>query len=157
MLLDDIADASDAVRVAERLRAALEKPFDVEGHQVFTSATVGIAVSTTGYRSAGRDPARRDDRAASRQGETTTSCELFDPAMRDRAVARLQLETDLRNGVEDEAFVVHYQPIVSLETGRIAGFEALVRWRHPTRGLVQPDGVHPGRGRHRDDRARSAA
>jgi len=138
VLVDDIADASDAVRVAERLRSTLEKPFNIEGHQLFTSATVGIAVSTTGYRSAEeilRDATTALHRA---QVETTTSCELFDPGMRDRAVARLQLETDLRNGVKDEAFVVHYQPIISLETGRIAGFEALVRWRHPTRGLVAP-------------------
>jgi EAL domain-containing protein (putative c-di-GMP-specific phosphodiesterase class I) len=58
--------------------------------------------------------------------------------MRDRAVARLQLETDLRNGIEQNAFVVHYQPIISLASGRITGFEALVRWRHPMRGLLQP-------------------
>jgi EAL domain-containing protein (putative c-di-GMP-specific phosphodiesterase class I) len=68
----------------------------------------------------------------------TVGCELFDSGMRDRAVARLQLETDLRNGISDNAFVVHYQPIVSLETGRISGFEALVRWNHPRRGLVGP-------------------
>ena len=124
--------------MAERLRRALEKPFDIEGHQLFTSATVGIAISTTGYRCPEeilRDATTALHRA---QVETTTSCELFDPAMRDRAVARLQLETDLRNGIEQNAFVVHYQPIISLASGRITGFEALVRWRHPTRGLLQP-------------------
>jgi diguanylate cyclase (GGDEF)-like protein/PAS domain S-box-containing protein len=138
VLLEDMTDASDAVRVAERLQSGLEKPFTIEGHQLFTSATVGIAVSTTGYHSAEeilRDATTALHRA---QGDTTTSCELFDPGMRDRAVARLRLETDLRNAVEDNAFIVHYQPIVSLETGRIAGFEALVRWRHPTRGMVGP-------------------
>ena len=138
VLVDDIADVSEAVALAERLRRALEKPFDIEGHQLFTSATVGIAISTTGYRCPEeilRDATTALHRA---QVETTTSCELFDPAMRDRAVARLQLETDLRNGIEQNAFVVHYQPIISLASGRITGFEALVRWRHPTRGLLQP-------------------
>ncbi len=138
VLVDDIADVGEAVAVAERLRRALEKPFDIEGHQLFTSATVGIAVSTTGYRCPEeilRDATTALHRA---QVETATSCELFDPAMRDRAVARLQLETDLRNGIEQNAFVVHYQPIISLASGRITGFEALVRWRHPTRGLLQP-------------------
>jgi diguanylate cyclase (GGDEF)-like protein/PAS domain S-box-containing protein len=138
VLVDDITEVSDAVSVAERLRRALEKPFDIEGHQLFTSATVGIAISTTGYRCPEeilRDATTALHRA---QVETTTSCELFDPAMRNRAVARLQLETDLRNGIEHNAFVVHYQPIISLETGLIAGFEALVRWHHPTRGLLQP-------------------
>jgi len=138
VLLDDIADVSDAVRVAERLRSALEKPFDIEGHQLFTSATVGIAVSASGYRRPEEilhDATTALHRA---QSEGTTSCELFDPAMRDSAVALLRLETDLRNAIEDGAFVVHYQPIVSLDTGNIAGFEALVRWRHPVRGLVAP-------------------
>src|SRR5207244_8610483 len=107
----------DAIRVAERLRQALEKPFDVDGHQVFTSATAGIAVSSTGYVRAEeilRDGAIALHRA---EAEGTTSCELFDPAMRDRAVRRLQVETDLRHAVREDAFVVHYQPIISLDTG----------------------------------------
>jgi len=139
VLLDDIADASDAVRVADRLRAALEQPFHVDGHQVFTSATVGIAVSTSGYNRPEdilRDAATALYRA--KASGDTTKCELFDPAMRDRAVSRLQVETDLRNAVQDGAFVLDYQPIIALDDGHIAAFEALVRWRHPTRGMVNP-------------------
>jgi diguanylate cyclase (GGDEF)-like protein/PAS domain S-box-containing protein len=138
VLVDDIADASDAVRVAERLRRALEKPFSIDGHELFTSATVGIAVSTTRYRYP--EEILRDAATALHRAQTgkTTGCELFDSGMRDRAVARLQLETDLRSGIRDKAFVVHYQPIVSLDSGRISAFEALVRWNHPTRGLVGP-------------------
>ena len=139
VLLDDIADASDAVRVADRLRAALEQPFHVDGHQVFTSATVGIAVSTSGYNRPEdilRDAATALYRA--KASGDTTKCELFDPAMRDRAVSRLQVETDLRNAVQDGAFVLDYQPIIALDDGHIAAFEALVRWRHPTRGTVNP-------------------
>jgi diguanylate cyclase (GGDEF)-like protein/PAS domain S-box-containing protein len=138
VLADDVSDASGAVRVAERLQGALEKPFNVEGHQVFVSATVGIAVSTTGYHSP--EEIMRDATTALHRAQAgpTSSCELFDPTMRTRAVARLQLETDLRHGIENDEFVVHYQPIVSLDTGRIDEFEALVRWRHPTRGLLPP-------------------
>ena len=143
VLLDDIKDASDAMRVAERLRRALQEPFEVDGHQVFTSATVGIAISTTGYERPEevlRDAAIALNRA---KAEGASACEIFDPAMRQRAVARLQVETDLRQAIERRAFEVHYQPIVSLRTGRIAGFEALVRWRHPIRGLVGPDEFIP--------------
>jgi diguanylate cyclase (GGDEF)-like protein/PAS domain S-box-containing protein len=138
VLLDDITDASDAVRVAARLQKGLEKPFEIDGQQVFVSATVGIAVSTSGYQ--GPEEILRDATTALHraQSDTNSSCELFDPVMRDRAVRRLQLETDLRNAVERNDFVVHYQPIVSIGTGRLAGFESLVRWRHPSRGIVGP-------------------
>ncbi|HEV3061129.1 MAG TPA: EAL domain-containing protein [Vicinamibacterales bacterium] len=138
VLLEDIADASDAIRIAERLRQALEQPFIVEGNQVYTSATVGIAVSSTGYdrpEDMLRDAATALHRASA-QG--TARCELFDAAMRARAVSRLQLETELRNAIAERAFAVHYQPIISLRTGAIAGVEALVRWIHPQRGLVSP-------------------
>lgn len=138
VLLDDITDASDAVRVAERLRRALEEPFELEGHQVFTSATIGIAVSTTGYT---RPEEILRDAAIALNRATASSAvpyEIFDPEMRHRAMSRLQVETDLRNAIDNGAFELHYQPIVSLRTGQITGFEALVRWRHPVRGLVSP-------------------
>jgi diguanylate cyclase (GGDEF)-like protein/PAS domain S-box-containing protein len=138
VLLDDIADASDAVRVAERLRCALEEPFDLDGHQVFTSATIGIAVSTTGYT---RPEEILRDAAIALNRATASSAmpyEVFDPEMRHRAMSRLKVETELRHAIDNRAFELHYQPIVSLRTGQIAGFEALVRWRHPLRGLIGP-------------------
>jgi len=138
VLLDDIRDASDAVRVAERLRRALQEPFEIDGHQVFTSARIGVAISTTGYERAEevlRDATIALNRA---RADGTSSCEIFDLAMRERAVSRLQAETDLRNAIDGRAFEMHYQPIVSLLTGRLPGFEALVRWRHPVRGHVSP-------------------
>jgi diguanylate cyclase (GGDEF)-like protein/PAS domain S-box-containing protein len=138
VLLEDINDASDAIRVSDRLRLALGKPFDVDGHQVFVSATVGITVSTTGYvrpEDVLQDAAIALHRA---KASGTTPYELFDPAMRERAVSRLQVETDLRNAIDNREFAVMYQPIISVETGKISGFEALVRWRHPTRGLLGP-------------------
>jgi diguanylate cyclase (GGDEF)-like protein len=137
LLIDDIAEAKDVVLVAERLRRAFQEPFEVDGHRVFTTPRIGIAVSTTGYSCA--DDVLRDAAAAlSRAERSTYPCEVFDPAMRERALARLGLEADLRQAIASRAFDLHYQPIVSLRSGRIAGFEALVRWRHPERGLVLP-------------------
>ena len=138
VLVDDVTDVSAAVAVAERLRRALETPFDVDGHRVFATARIGIAVSTTGYTRA-EDILRDANIALNRaKAATTAPYEIFDPEMRQRAMARLTAETDLRQAIEKRSFEVHYQPIVSLKNGRIAGFEALARWRHPVRGLVQP-------------------
>jgi diguanylate cyclase (GGDEF)-like protein/PAS domain S-box-containing protein len=138
VLIDDITDVSAAVRVAERLRQALQEPFDVDGQQVYATPMMGIAMSGAGYTAAEeilRDAATALHRA---RANSSTTVELFDPAMRARAVSQLQLETDLRTAIGERAFTVHYQPIVCLRTGTIASVEALVRWRHPTRGLVSP-------------------
>ena len=138
VLVDDITDASSAVAVAERLRRALEAPFEIDGHPIFASARIGIAVSTTGYTKA--EEILRDANIALNRAATSPAVpyEIFDPEMRQRAMARLKVETDLRHAIDNRAFEVHYQPIISLRNGRIAGFEALVRWRHPVRGLLQP-------------------
>ena len=137
VLVDDIAEAGDAISVAERLRRAVQEPFDIDGNQVFTLAIVGIAVSTTGYTRP--DEVLRDASVALHRAKAGGMvCEIFDPAMRSRAVSRLQLETDLRKAVDDRALEMHYQPILSLRSGRVEAFEALVRWRHPERGFVNP-------------------
>jgi predicted signal transduction protein with EAL and GGDEF domain len=142
VLVDDITDASDAIRVAERLGQSLQKPFEIDGQQVFTSASIGIVVSGAGYSRP--DELLRDGATALHRAKVRANgCEIFDAAMRARAVSRLQAETELRHAIEARAFVVHYQPIVALATGAIAGFEALVRWRHPTRGLVLPSEFIP--------------
>ena len=143
VLLDDINDVSDALRVGDRLRGALQEPFEIDGRQVFISAAVGIAISTTGYSQP--DDVLRDATIALNRARAdgTSRCEVFDPDMRQRAASRLQVETDLRQAIESRAFHVHYQPIVSLRTGRISAFEALVRWPHPVRGLVNPGDFIP--------------
>jgi diguanylate cyclase (GGDEF)-like protein/PAS domain S-box-containing protein len=143
ILLDDIDDASSAVRVAERLRNALQKPFDVDGHEVFLTASAGITLSRSGYS----DPEEvlRDAAIALHRAKegTGTRCELFDTQMRDLVVSRLRVETDLRQAIERSAFEVYYQPIVSIRGGTLAGFEALVRWTHPTQGLIEPSDFIP--------------
>jgi diguanylate cyclase (GGDEF)-like protein/PAS domain S-box-containing protein len=137
VLLDDINDASDAIRVAERLRAVLREPFDVDGRQVFTSATIGITLSTTGYTQP--EEMLQDAAIALHRAKAGgASLELFDLGMRERAMTRLQMETDLQYAIGNGELTVHYQPILSLGTRTIEGFEALVRWRHPIRGPVSP-------------------
>ncbi len=146
ILLDDIRHVSDAVRVADRIQKNLETPFQLDGHETFTSASIGIATSATGYDEP--EELLRDADTAMYRAKALgkARCELFDASMREAAVARLAMETDLRRAVEREEFRLHYQPIVSLATGAITGFEALIRWQHPERGLVHARGFHPGRG-----------
>jgi len=139
VLLKDIGDVSDALRVAERVQDALSQPFTLNGQEVFTTVSIGITTSATHYETPEavlRDADTAMYRAKSRGGARS---EVFDREMRDRAVARLQLETDLRRAVERGEFRLFYQPIISLATRRIAGFEALVRWQHPDRGLILPE------------------
>jgi diguanylate cyclase (GGDEF)-like protein len=138
ILLQEIEDVTDTVRVAERIKEALAVPVNLHGQQVCISASMGIVLSDPGYDQP-EDMLRDADIALHRaQSSGTAHHEVFDRAMHERAVARLQLENDLRLAVEREEFRVHYQPIVALVTGRIMGLEALVRWQHPKQGLVPP-------------------
>jgi predicted signal transduction protein with EAL and GGDEF domain len=138
ILLDDIRDTSDPLRVAKRIQQALTEPFILSGQQLVTTASIGVALSTTGYTDA-QDILRDADLAMYRaKALGKARCEVFDQAMHDSAVARLQLEGDLRGALEREEFRLYYQPIVSLDTGEIQGFEALVRWPHPQRGMLTP-------------------
>ena len=143
VLVDDIADASDAIRVAERLRAALRAPFDVDGRQIFTSATIGITLSTSGYQSS--EELLQDASIALHRAKAGGSIpfELFDPAMRAPAMMRLQMETDLQNALANGELTVVYQPIISLASLAIEGFEALARWNHPVRGPISPEEFIP--------------
>ncbi|MBV9866702.1 MAG: EAL domain-containing protein [Abitibacteriaceae bacterium] len=138
LLLDDIHDVSDATRVADRFQRELAKPYELNGTEVFTNVSIGIALSTTHYDYP-EDVIRDADTAMYRaKALGTGQHQVFDAAMHAHAVALLRLETDLRRALERQNFHVYYQAIVSLETGHIAGFEALARWQHPTRGLVPP-------------------
>lgn len=138
VLLDDIRDASDSVRVAERIQQQLASPFLIGKQEVFSTASIGIAFSDTGY-SLAEDMLRDADTAMYRAKTLGGSrCEVFDPGMHASAVSRLKLETDLRRAIEREEFRVYYQPIVSLQDFHITGFEALVRWQRPGLGLVMP-------------------
>lgn len=140
ILLDDIRDLGGPTLVATRVQKELALPFSLSGREVFTTASIGIALSSTGYDRP-EDLLQDSDTAMYRAKVLGRARhELFVPGMRDGAVALLQLETDMRRAVERKEFLLHYQPIVSLGTGRIIGFEALVRWVHPQRGLISPEG-----------------
>ena len=137
ILLDDIRDPIEAVRVAERVQAELATPFVVNQQEIVISASIGIAASTSPHTQA-EDLLRDADIAmyrAKRAGKAR--CEVSDPAMHASAVQWLSLETDLRKALDQGEFRVYYQPIVSLQTGKIAGFEALTRWQRPE-GLLSP-------------------
>lgn len=138
ILLSGSDAAGTATPAAGRLLSELRLPFKVGGREVFVTASLGIAVGGAGYEH-GEDLLRDADAAVYRaKSQGRNQYVVYDQAMRDRAVRVLQLETDLRLAVERDEFRVHYQPIVSLESGAIVGSEALVRWHHPRRGLVSP-------------------
>ncbi|MEO6603146.1 MAG: EAL domain-containing protein [Polyangiaceae bacterium] len=138
-LLDDISDPSDAVRMAERFHEQLSTSLDVSGHEVFTSVSVGIALSSAGYERP-EDMLRDADTAMYRaKAGGRGGYQMFAVDMHQRAVSSLRLETDLRRALERQEILPHYQPIVDLLTGAVVGFEALARWRHPTRGMIAPD------------------
>jgi PAS domain S-box-containing protein len=137
VLLEDVFAASDAIRVAQRIQARLAVPFEIAGQPIVISSSVGIALSSNSYLAP--DDLLRDAELAMYRAKRTgrARCEVFDPAMHSSAVRRLTLETDLRHGLERGELIVYYQPIISLNSGKIAGFEALSRWRRPE-GMVSP-------------------
>ena len=148
VLLEDVRDPADAVAVADRIGEGLEETFELGGHGLAVTASVGISLSCPGDR---RDPFLRAEDLlrdadvamyASKKGGKGRH-RVFDPGMGEKARERLRLETDLRRALERGEFVVHYQPKVALDTGEVEGFEALVRWEHPKLGLLPPGGFVP--------------
>ncbi len=138
ILLNGIQHSSESIHVAERVQRELMQPIHLGGHEVFTSASIGIALSTLTYVKA-EDLLRDADTAMYRaKAEGKGRYEVFDTLMHARALSLLQLENDLRRAIERQEFTLHYQPIINLETNELAGFEALVRWQHPERGIISP-------------------
>jgi diguanylate cyclase (GGDEF)-like protein len=138
ILLEDISNSLDAIRVTERISRELAIPFVVSGQELFPTASMGIALYNPSYPTP--DELLRDADTAMYNAKALGKgrYEVFDSNMRAQAIARQQLGIELRRACEQKEFDVHYQAVVSLDTGRIWGFEALVRWRHPTRGLILP-------------------
>jgi diguanylate cyclase (GGDEF)-like protein len=138
ILLNGISDPSVALRIAERIQQEMTAAFRFDGHETFLSVSVGIALGTADYEQP-EELLRDADLAMYRAKETGKARhEVFDKTMHAHAISRLQLENDLRRAIERQEFCLHYQPIVKVATGRLYGFEALVRWQHPERGLVSP-------------------
>ena len=139
ILLDDIKDEQGVQRVAGWIKEQFEHPIEVDQHDVFVSASVGIVFSSAEYKK-GEEIVRDADIAmyvAKNQGKSRSA--VFQPSMRQRVVERLALETDLRRAIGNGELRIFYQPIADINTGELVGFEALVRWQHPDKGLLTPD------------------
>jgi diguanylate cyclase (GGDEF)-like protein len=138
VLLENVRGLDDALGAAERLREAFSDPFVLKGSEVLVTASVGIAMSTESTRDEA-ELLRRADLAMYRvKRHGRNGCEFFDPAMDDQAADRLEMVNALRRAIDRDELVVHYQPIVDLDTGQMRAAEALLRWNRPGRGLVSP-------------------
>ena len=138
ILLEEVNSTEAAIQVAERIQNSLTEPFDLAGHMIFVFVSMGIVLGEAGYEQP--DHVLRDaDIAMYRaKGQGPGHYKFFDPTMLNRAMTRLELETDLRKALDERQFIVHYQPILDMASQRVIGFEALVRWQHPTNGLIPP-------------------
>jgi diguanylate cyclase (GGDEF)-like protein/PAS domain S-box-containing protein len=141
ILVDHLTDEEEAIAIADRVASAFSDPYSMGGADHFVTASIGIAIA----RPSGREPVdaelliRDADAAMYRAKERGRGrCEVFDAEMRARAVRRLQTERELRHALDRDEFELHYQPVIALGTGEITGLEALVRWNHPERGLLDP-------------------
>jgi diguanylate cyclase (GGDEF)-like protein len=138
VLLDPIVDQDDARCIAERLETALRAPFLLNGREWFISASMGVAITERGRGTP--DELLREAEIAMVRAKTDATSRLivFESSMSEQTLARIDLESDLRGALERDELRLHYQPILAMGSARIVGFEALVRWQHPTRGLVPP-------------------
>lgn len=143
LLLPDIGHGRDAARVAEKILDAMSKPFDLDGHLLYVTTSIGLSL----YPADGRDPEillQNADNAMYRAKDLgRNGYQLFTPAMNARVRERLALEQGLRRALEKNELILNYQPLVSFGTGQIVGAEALVRWRHPELGLMKPEEFIP--------------
>ena len=139
ILLNDIQEVKEVIEVANRIQVEVTEPFHLSGYETFTTVSIGIALYNAGYDKP--EDLLRDADTAMYQAKSAGKAQyvIFDKGMHARAMNLLHLETDLRRAIDRQEFAIQYQPMVSLKTGRLCGFEALVRWHHPERGLIPPD------------------
>ncbi|AFY39408.1 diguanylate cyclase/phosphodiesterase with PAS/PAC sensor(s) [[Leptolyngbya] sp. PCC 7376] len=139
LLLDDVRDIEEAVEIAEQIQTQFQKPFLLDERHIFMSPSIGIVLADHSYDQAA-DILRDADLAMYQAKASGRACyEIFNDALYEQAVRRLNLSNDLRQAIARREFIVHYQPIVVMNTGKLIGFEALVRWNHPQKGMVPPD------------------
>ena len=138
ILVDNLKDPSVVSLIADHIQTKLEAPFEISGNKIFISASIGIALSTTNYEIA--EDMLRDADIAMYQAKAKGKAQyqVFDQTMREQALTQMRIETEIRDAIEREEFLVYYQPIMNLETDSLIGFESLVRWKHKTRGILLP-------------------
>lgn len=143
ILLSELVDTEEALLVAERIQDDLKSSFDLGGRGIFITTSIGITLSTSGHTSA--DDMLRDADIAMyfAKSKGKAQYQIFDQAMHKHASKKLQIETEMRDALERREFCLNYQPIIRLQTGELIGFEALIRWQHPERGLIAPDEFIP--------------
>jgi diguanylate cyclase (GGDEF)-like protein/PAS domain S-box-containing protein len=143
ILLEDISGTEEIAQIAERILADCQTPLTIDDHQIFTSMSIGIVLGKSTYQQA-TDLIRDADIAMYQaKVQSSNSYKFFDTVMHTAALHRLTLETDLRQALDQKAFILHYQPVIALASQTLIGVEALVRWQHPTRGLIAPDEFIP--------------
>ncbi len=138
ILLENISDPAYTVSVAERIKEKLAHPLDVKGHEVFTSISIGIALGAERYERPEQVLRDADIAMYEAKARGNASYEIFDTKMHANIMDRMQLVSDLRGAVDHKELTLYYQPIIDLKTQQLTGFEALVRWNHPKRGLIYP-------------------
>jgi len=144
VVLDGVEDESEVEEIAARIQERVAEPIEIGGNRILVTASIGVAITEPGVTISARDLTRNADVAlfhAKEEGRART--ELFSDKLDPYTVERYQLERDLREAVENGELVLFYQPEVNMVTRQVIGFEALVRWQHPTRGLVPPDEFIP--------------
>lgn len=138
VLIDHLREEQDVAFVANRLQKVLSAPFMLDEREVFTTVSIGITLHTTQCETP-EDLLRDADTAMYRAKlKGKARYEIFDPQMREQALRLMQFETDLRRAIGRNEFVLYYQPIMALDSGRLVGFESLIRWNHPTKGFISP-------------------
>jgi diguanylate cyclase (GGDEF)-like protein/PAS domain S-box-containing protein len=143
VLLEDIMDEIEAVSIVERLQTVLSEPFKLNGRETTSSASIGIALYSAEYRNPEEIIRDADTAMYYAKTEGKARWKVFDRTMRDQALRRLQLETDLRQAIERRELFLQYQPVIDLQTGKIGGFEALIRWQHRHGDLISPGDFIP--------------
>jgi diguanylate cyclase (GGDEF)-like protein/PAS domain S-box-containing protein len=141
ILIDRLADEDEAIAIADRVSSAFAQPFTLEGVEHFVSASIGVAVARSADdRAVNAELLIRDADAAMYRAKESgrARCVLFDAEMRAGAMLRIEVERELRQAIDGDQLVLHYQPVVNLRSGEVTGLEALVRWQHPRRGLLDP-------------------
>ena len=142
ILVEDVSDPSDAIRVAERIQSSFARPFLLEGLEIFKSSSIGIAL--TSPQTSAETVLQNADIAMYRAKDQGKACsELFDRTMHEQVMSRLLLESKLRNALQNEELALHYQPIVSVDTGAVQGFEALLRWQPSGLNSIPPSTFVP--------------
>jgi diguanylate cyclase len=137
VLCEDVADEQHVIAIGERLQRAIAEPFSIDDHELSVTSSMGVVVSDGRDHGAG-ELIRNADEAMYRAKHQGISYEVFDEGMRTRVRARARTESDLQRAVEEHEFRLLYQPQIDLRSGEIVGLEALIRWDHPERGVVEP-------------------